>query len=73
MDYRTSFGLIWALVLVASTCADYIDDQHDMRGESFFLIKLEFDRYFVNFNRILIRNWGSWILFLIQRHSQRVA
>lgn len=30
MDYRITFGLIWALVLVAS-CSAYINE--DMRGE----------------------------------------
>lgn len=40
MDYRISCGLIWALVLVASTCSAYIDEQ-DMRGEwqLFFFIR----------------------------------
>ncbi|XP_055299802.1 epidermal growth factor receptor [Sitodiplosis mosellana] len=30
MDYRLTYGLIWALVLVTSTCSAYIDEQ-DMR------------------------------------------
>ncbi|XP_031623661.1 epidermal growth factor receptor [Contarinia nasturtii] len=30
MDYRISYGLIWALLLVASTCSAY-SDEHDMR------------------------------------------
>lgn len=34
MDYRISFGLIWALVLVASTHGTYLGEQ-DMRGEYF--------------------------------------
>lgn len=36
MDYRITYGLIWALVLVASTCSAYIDEQ-DMRGKFFIL------------------------------------
>lgn len=46
MDYRISFGLIWALVLVASTHSTYLGEQ-DMRGEHFVCL---------NFYRTLVSN-----------------
>lgn len=63
MDYRLTYGLIWALVLVTSTRCAYIDEQ-DMRGESFFSSNF-FSHFFSRLILFVFRCFACFIIFLL--------